>query len=417
MADTEDGTSALIKTEREEPDTDEQTQPETRKISRRITVEPLLVFYFMAFAPSVPLYEQYVYQQIPERHNFSVEKNDTSVCYIDTNSTEYKREQIVQSESSHWLMYFTVASIIPTTLVMVLIGPYTDQRGRKIAMYAPLIGAIGKLILTTTIVGLHLPFELILVGCVIDGLSGGIVAFVMACFAYIAVADITTVTRRAIRIFLLEVAIGVGVVLSDVGIGYAIKLLGYFYRFLILLSINVLNLLYTHFAVEESIIKKDNVKFFTAKHVKQTLLLYTKNDDTNRRWKIWIVMVILLLIGCIDFGNTDIQTYKLLKTPLCFTSVLVGYFTAANYAIKICIGVLFLKLTFRYLKEVWIIILACSSAAAFNFIFPFATTRLFAFLCEYYWWLVRVTLVVDWRFLPRNFCALVGDLQRPFAVL
>ena len=215
MADIEDETSALIKAEREDPDADtnEHTQPETRKISRTITVEPLLVLYFIAFAPSVQLYEQYVYKQISERHNFSVEKNDTSVCYIDTNSTEYQREQMVQSQSSHWLMYFTVASIIPTTVVMVLIGPYTDQRGRKIAMYTPLIGAIGKLILTTTIVGLHLPFELILAGCVIDGLSGGIVAFVMACFAY--VADITTATRRAIRIFLLEVAIGVGVVLSD----------------------------------------------------------------------------------------------------------------------------------------------------------------------------------------------------------
>ena len=381
MADTEDETSPLIKPEREDSDRDEHTQPETRKINRAITVEPLLVLYFMAFAPSIPLYEQYVYQQISERHNFTIEKNGTSVCYIDTNSTEYQREQIVQSQSSHWLTYFSVASIIPTTLVMVLVGPYTDQRGRKIAMYAALLGAIGKLILTTIIVGLHLPFEVILVGCVIDGLSGGIVACTMACFAYIA--DIMTVRRRAIRIYLLEVAIRIGVILSDVGIGYAIKLVGYFYPFLILLSFNVLNLLYTHFAVEESIIKKDNIKFFTTKHVKKTLLLYTKDDDTNRRWKIGVVMVILLLICCIDLGNADIQTYKLLKTPLCFTSVLVGYFTAINYAIKMCIGVVFLKLTFRYLKEVYIIILSCSSAAAFNFIFPFATTRLFAFLCKY----------------------------------
>ena len=108
MADTEDETSPLIKPEREDSDSDEHTQPETRKINRAITVEPLLVLYFMAFAPSVPLYEQYVYQQISERHNFTIEKNGTSVCYIDTNSTEYQREQIVQSQSSHWLTYFSL---------------------------------------------------------------------------------------------------------------------------------------------------------------------------------------------------------------------------------------------------------------------------------------------------------------------
>ena len=36
---------------------------------------------------------------------------------------------------------------------------------------------------------------------------------------------------------------------------------------------------------------------------------------------------------------------------------------------------------------------------------------------ETYWWLVRVTLVVDWRFLPRKFWFGGGDLQRSFAIL
>ena len=379
MGDSGDETSPLLK--QEENEYEGSGERATRKITRFITVEPILILYFMAYAPSIPLYEQYVYKQILERHNFSIVKNDSSVCYIDINSTEYKQEQLVQSESSVWLIYFAIASIVPTTLMIVFIGPYTDETGRKLAMYLPLVGAIGKLTTTAIVVGLRLPFEVILVGCVFDGLSGSIVALAMTCFAYIA--DVSTVKQRALRIFILEISIGIGVVLSNVTIGYAIKLLGYFYPFVFLLVFHVLNLFYTYFAVQESIIKRDNVKFLTTVHIRKTFVLYTQDDGTNRKWKINILMLAMLFISCIDLGNSDIQTYKLLKSPLCFTSVLVGYFIAVNYAVKMTLGAAFLKFTYRYLKEIWTMILSCMSSAAFNFVFPFATTELFAFLCKF----------------------------------
>ena len=34
-----------------------------------------------------------------------------------------------------------------------------------------------------------------------------------------------------------------------------------------------------------------------------------------------------------------------------------------------------------------------------------------------FWWLVRVTLVVDWLFLPQNFGQVVGTYEGLFAVL
>ena len=33
------------------------------------------------------------------------------------------------------------------------------------------------------------------------------------------------------------------------------------------------------------------------------------------------------------------------------------------------------------------------------------------------WWLVRVTIVVDWLFLPQNFGPRGGNLRRPFVAL
>ena len=37
--------------------------------------------------------------------------------------------------------------------------------------------------------------------------------------------------------------------------------------------------------------------------------------------------------------------------------------------------------------------------------------RLYLHLRRYYWWLVRVTLVVDWLFLPQNFGPVVGTYE------
>ncbi len=353
----------------------------TRKISRWITVEPIMVLYFMAFAPTVPLYEQFVYQQISERHNFSTEHNGSSQCNIDTNSTQHKNEELVQSEATKWLTYFLIATIIPMTVVMPFIGPYTDERGRKLAMYLPLLGAIGKLTVGTVIVAARWPFELLMIGSVIDGSTGGIVAIIMASFAYIA--DITNEQQRARRIFILEVSIGIGIVCSDIGIGYAINLLGYLYPFIILLGIHFVNLVYTFFGVQESIIKRENVKFFSILHVKKMWALLTVDNESKRRWKLQLLLVALSLINAIDTGNGDIQTYKLLKSPLCFTSVLIGDFTAVMFVIKLTFGAVILKLVYRYLKEIWMVIVSCLSATTYNFLFAFASSTEFVFLCEY----------------------------------
>ena len=34
-----------------------------------------------------------------------------------------------------------------------------------------------------------------------------------------------------------------------------------------------------------------------------------------------------------------------------------------------------------------------------------------------FWWLIRVTLVVDWQFLPQNFGQVVETYKGPFAIL
>lgn len=351
----------------------------TINIGRRITVEPIMILYFCAFAPSVPLNEQFMYEQISERHNFTLLHNTSSQCDIDVNSTEFRQQQLVQSEASHWMTYLNIAGLIPELMVIILLGPYSDKAGRKIAMYLPIIGAILRLLVTLLVIALKLPLETLLLGAFLEGLSGGIVAIIMACFAYIA--DITSLDKRAIRIFLLEVMIGVGIVISNVGMGYAIKALGYFYPYLILLCFHVANLAYTYFLVKESIPRQSGARFFSTSHLQKMMSLFGKDDGTNRRWKLQALMLVLFLAAAIDNGNMDINSYKMLKTPLCFTSVLIGYYVAVNYSCKMILGAITVKLLLRHIYDVGLIVLSLASSAGYSILFAFADTRLWVFLC------------------------------------
>ncbi len=370
----------LIKQPEDEEQGKEPAPRATRHIQRSVTVEPVLLLYFLAFAPSVPLFQQYVYLRLSESHNFSLPTNSSEKCHLDPNSTEFKQEALVQSEATRCGIYFFLAALLPTTVLTILLGPYTDRRGRKIAMYLPLIGVVLRLTLAAVVVKLHWPIWWLVIAYVVEGFSGGIINILMSCFAYIA--DVTNVQQRAVRIYILEISCGIGLGVSNIGMGYAIKSFGYFYCVIILLGIHVLNLLYTLFGVQESIIKENNVPFFTLAHVVKAVKLFTTDNATKRRWKLNMCLLMMLLIVAIDAGNFDVQTYKLLKTPLCFTSVLVGYFTAACYFVKMSFGAIFIKFIFPYLEEIRMTIVSCISSTAFNFVFPFAKTILFAFLCE-----------------------------------
>lgn len=87
---------------------------------------------------------------------------------------------------------------LPSILMVLLLGPWTDTGGRRPALLAPPIGSAIEAILILIIMYLEWPVYILFVGEAINGFSGFATIMTMAAFSY--VADITTEQRLAIHI-------------------------------------------------------------------------------------------------------------------------------------------------------------------------------------------------------------------------
>ena len=295
---------------------------------RWVTVEPCLMVYFMTVLPLIPLTDQYVLHHIQTENNFSISKNESG-CESNTSDPTYIKEQQFQAQASHTVILFTLVGLVPSVFVTIQLGAYSDKMGRKLTLLSPLAGGIIRCLLSVVVIQLKLPLAALSIGYFVEGCLGGVSTLVAGCFSYIA--DITTHQERSMRIFILEVSLGVGVVTSEVAVGYLIRELGFMYPIVILGSLHVLNILYVIFVLEESVVKDRSAKFFSCSQYAKMLTVYGRDNGTGRRWKLDLTLLILFLACVVQLGGKDVATYFQLDSPICFDSVDIGYWVVSEY--------------------------------------------------------------------------------------
>lgn len=297
-----------------------------RYVGRKwMTVEPCLVLYFMAVMPFFPLQQQFVLYQLKLRHNISFESNDSTCGDNATDPTLQQEESQVEAEAANWMIILTAVALIPSLFVTTALGSFSDKAGRKVALIPPLVGGILRFLVSVVLIVFSLPLELLILAAFLEACSGGVSTFLMGSFA--SISDITTPEQRSFRIFILEVALGIGNFVSQIATGYVINLLGFMYPLIILGGIHVINLLYTVFLLPESR-KGDlrNVSLFSREHFRKMWQLYTKDDESRRRWKLQLCLFLLFITVMVQLGSSDCIVYFLISFPLCFTPVLIGYY-------------------------------------------------------------------------------------------
>ena len=87
---------------------------------------------------------------------------------------------------------------LPSILMVLLLGPWTDTGGRRPALLAPPLGSALEAIIILLIMYLEWPVYVLFVGEAINGFSGFATIMTMAAFSY--VSDITTEKGLALHI-------------------------------------------------------------------------------------------------------------------------------------------------------------------------------------------------------------------------
>lgn len=214
----------------------------------------------------------------------------------------------------------------------------------------------------------------------------------MGTFAYIA--DICEEEKRAMRMTFVDCVLMLVAAAGELIVGFLIKAQGFLPPLYYAVIGKVLVLLYALFLLPDTnrrpTNRSDHKKKDTAEDetqsrglnletISQGFLLYLRDDGNGRRWKLSLLLMSYLMADL--FSVYRIMTLFELDSPLCWNSVLIGYFGAASMTIK-CVMSFITAFALRRcnMSEAWIAVIARTQSVAEYIYLSFVSTTLMMFL-------------------------------------
>lgn len=291
-----------------------------------ISVEPIMILYVW---PSVmaALTVQNLNLEKACRVNLHFGKE---VCDAMTkrNHSAYaqEQEQDVQKLVASMNAYKNLIQSLLPTVMLIFLGSWSDRhQRRKPCIIIPVIGdmcsTIGFLISVYFFMELPVEFNCFF-EAVPPAIAGGWFVMFMGIFSYISgVSSVETRTLRigAVNIF-FNISITVGIAMS----GILYNKIGFYGVFGLGLCMYVIGLTYALCRVREEGVKIDDDKkqigfckdFFDLNHVKETFQVVFKKGKRNRRKRVCIIMILVMVIIGPVHGKWNIVSY--LYIPTCF---------------------------------------------------------------------------------------------------
>ncbi|XP_078357701.1 proton-coupled folate transporter-like [Oculina patagonica] len=336
----------------------------TRKVlptwRRYLTVEPVIFFYAFGLMMSMPLWRQYIYHVISKKMGFPYEElvmeKDEPGCgehFTGPNSTYLRDlEQEVQSLATKIDLGNTFFMSIPSLIVAPFWGPWTDKtRRRKPALIAPVIGALFHAVVVLLVMYFEWPLYVMFVGSAISGFSGFLTTAMLATMSYIA--DTTEKEGIALRLSIMQMMVFMGGVLSQLTSGLWIHTFGYIAPTWLILACNIAAALTIIFLVPESHEPVTNVdnKFFDLKSLKTLVNVFKKKREAGSRKKLLLLVCAGAVITLTTMGLGGVTALFVMRSPLCFSPKLLGYFLAYRMFISGVGGPIGVKLLRKCFSE------------------------------------------------------------------
>ena len=293
---------------------------------RKIVVEPVLFFFALLNFPFLSLVSQFTIKLFSDEltgGNATGQGLNHSECeHINHSSTIYILEKEVQSHATYFQLLLNVARGIPAFFVSLLLGSYSDQKGRKYILYISLTGLSLNISSYVLVAAFSLPKWVLFFGAFAEGTCGSMMGVILGCLSY--VADITTHENRAFRIIIAELCIFFPIIVSSLGLGVLIKKLGFLWPFVMVLSGALLNIVYIIFFVPETVIPNPEAKFFDFGHIKKSVQIFIKDNGTGRRPKLQVLLLATFFAMVATMSSFSLTTLYVQDIPLCWDSVLIG---------------------------------------------------------------------------------------------
>ncbi|XP_028662590.1 proton-coupled folate transporter isoform X1 [Erpetoichthys calabaricus] len=320
-----------------------------------VSVEPVLFFSMFALALQTPLCTQYLWDRI----SFDLGFNGTRERGCGNHSgPEDSLLKQVETQTAHWNLYINLAGFTVGLFSVTLLGPWSDQVGRRPVLIFPCLGLAMQAGLYLLVMYLRLHVAWFLLGRLLSGLSGDFNAILAGCFAYIA--DTSDRQARTFRVAILEACLGLAGMLASIVGGQWLQAQGYINPFWLVLAINLATALYAYLLIPESVTPDKEARLFTLKHYKAVYNLYSTRGEWGRRAKLGFYTAAFFIVVTVHFGAKDLYVLYELSAPLCWDSTLIGYGSAAEHLTYLS-SLLGLRVMQVCLEDSWVAVVGLCS--------------------------------------------------------
>ncbi|XP_064603070.1 proton-coupled folate transporter-like isoform X2 [Liolophura sinensis] len=339
-------------------------------VFRKGVLEVVVITFYTALMSFFPIVQQYIYNRVLTEEMNRNPVNASVVTHTDDTTETCGRngssaaEAVAQKQAAQWLLYFGLATNIPGIFSTMILGAYTDFRGRKIGMIVPAIGSLIRTVISMFVIGLDWPMALFVVGGLIDGTCGSFGTVFMAAFAYLA--DTTQPGKeRTMRIAILQAAIGICMSVALMGTGFLIKAAGFFYPMFLSLGSLLINVPLVLFLLPETIQKRNDIRILDWKRISNAFITYVKPREDGKRWKLLSLLLALFMVDMVQIGKAQIDTLFQLGVPFCWDSVKIGIYSAIAMFLQIFGLLAFLRPLQKFFSDNTIGIIGSVSGTAF----------------------------------------------------
>ena len=355
----------------------------------RVTVEPVVFCYAFGILLHVPIIQQYIYYRISESKGLVTNttehlSNCESNRAMQGNSRLEKLQKEVQTDTSFVLLATIITSTIPTLFMTLMLGSWSDHVGRRTVIAIAIFGSITESSFILVIMCFKLPVFFLMLSSFISGMCGYFPTIILSVFSYIA--DITHPSQRAFRLGILEAVAFISGMISHLSSGWWIEKIGYVAPYWFVISLHFCAFLYTIFVLPESreIHAQelgDGICQFD--HLQSILRLF-REPRNGQRWKLLLLMLATACMMLSSTGFGCVFVLYALDFPLCFNSVMIGYYLATSFFVQAIGTVVGLKYLSSLLPQTVLAQIAVLSVMGSLCCMTFVRNRIALFFGKFY---------------------------------
>ncbi|KAG1674566.1 Proton-coupled folate transporter [Nymphon striatum] len=175
-----------------------------KQLLETISVEPILCLYSFCFYANQPTLKNLTLTKV-----CLLKFKDLDFCK-NTSDPIIGKDDFVQTNTSHWELYLTIARFLPAVLVTLYAGSWGDKFGRKFPLLIPPLG-LAVASLGYVFFDLHIerfPLWTLVLSQFATGITGGELVMISASLSYLVV--VFDVESRIQRISILQAMVLIG---------------------------------------------------------------------------------------------------------------------------------------------------------------------------------------------------------------